>query len=223
MGNVIDVVLPLAVGVALSPVPLIAILLMLLAPKAGSAAVGFLVGWLVGIVLAVSVFSFLFGFLPPRDENGTDVLGGVLKVGLGTALLVIAIRQWVAIPKAGAEPPLPGWMIAIDTMMARKAIVLSFLLAAVNPKNLLLNAAAGVAIGSSDLDAGAQIAIVILYTVIASASVGLPVMLYRIAGERMATPMERMRAWLEANNAGVMATLLTILSVVLIGKGLASF
>jgi len=50
MGEVIGELLPLALGVAISPLPIIAVILILLAPPAGSTSGGFLVGWVVGIV-----------------------------------------------------------------------------------------------------------------------------------------------------------------------------
>ena len=46
MGTVIGDLLPLALGVAISPVPIIAVILMLLSPRAGAASLGFAVGWL---------------------------------------------------------------------------------------------------------------------------------------------------------------------------------
>jgi hypothetical protein len=46
---------------------------------------------------------------------------------------------------------------------------------------------------------------------------------YLTARERMAAPLERLRAWLTQNNAAVMAVLLLVLGVGLIGKGIAGF
>ena len=48
MGGVIGDLLPTALGVAISPVPIIAVILMLLAPRAKAASVGFLLGWVSG-------------------------------------------------------------------------------------------------------------------------------------------------------------------------------
>src|SRR3954452_16607244 len=56
VGKVLGDLLPLAVGVAISPVPIIAVILMLLAPKAGRASTGFLIMWVVGIAAATTVF-----------------------------------------------------------------------------------------------------------------------------------------------------------------------
>jgi Sap, sulfolipid-1-addressing protein len=51
MGNAIGQVLPLAVGVALSPVPIIAVALMLMSQRARLNGPVFVIGWLVGRVI----------------------------------------------------------------------------------------------------------------------------------------------------------------------------
>ncbi|HET6673526.1 MAG TPA: GAP family protein, partial [Agromyces sp.] len=56
MGSVIGDILPLALGIAISPIPIIAAILMLLSPKAKGTSVGFMLGWVLGIVIAVIVF-----------------------------------------------------------------------------------------------------------------------------------------------------------------------
>jgi hypothetical protein len=63
MGPVLGDLLPLAVGVAVSPIPIIEVILMLLAPKAGGTSAGFLVGWVVGIAGATTLFLLLAGTL----------------------------------------------------------------------------------------------------------------------------------------------------------------
>ena len=50
-GAVLGDVLPLAVAVLISPIPIIAAILMLLSPNAGATSVGFMLGWLGGILI----------------------------------------------------------------------------------------------------------------------------------------------------------------------------
>jgi hypothetical protein len=47
MGEAIGQLLPLAVGVAVSPMPIVAVILMLVTPRARSNGPAFLLGWLV--------------------------------------------------------------------------------------------------------------------------------------------------------------------------------
>ena len=53
MGNAISAVLPLALGIALSPIPIIATILLLLSPRARASSVGFAAGWILGILTAI--------------------------------------------------------------------------------------------------------------------------------------------------------------------------
>lgn len=223
MGAVIGDLLPLAVGIAISPIPIIAAILMLLSPKARSTSVGFLGGWVLGIAVAATVFTLLSSVLPEDDADAAKPVTAVIQLVLGAGLLFLALRQWRSRPAPGEEPPLPKWMSGIDAMTAGRAFGLGFLLAAVNPKNLLLGAGAGVAIGSAGLDAGAIVVVLLVFTVIAAASVALPVIAYLVASDRMAAPLERLRGWLVHNNATVMAVLLLVIGVVLIGKGIGNF
>jgi threonine/homoserine/homoserine lactone efflux protein len=223
MGSAIGDTLPLALGIAISPVPIIAAILMLLSPRARGTSVGFLLGWLVGIVVAVVVFTLLSGLLPENDPNASKPIAGTIKIVIGALLLVLALRQWRSRPRPGEAEKLPAWMGAIDSMTAGRGFVLAFILAAVNPKNLLLAAGAGVAIGTAGLPVGAETVAIVVFVVIAACSVAIPVIGYLVAADRMRGPLDSLRGWLAHNNAAVMAVLLLVIGVVLIGKGIASF
>ena len=64
MGTAVGEILPLAVGIAISPIPIIAAILMLLSPQAKGTSVGFLIGWVAGVVTAVVLFTLLSSVLP---------------------------------------------------------------------------------------------------------------------------------------------------------------
>ena len=223
MASVIGNVLPLALGIAISPIPIIAAILMLLSPKAKGTSVGFLLGWVLGIVVAVVVFTLLASIIPEQDPDAAKPISGVIKIVLGAALLFLAARQWRSRPKPGEEAALPKWMSAIDQMTAGRAFGLGFLLAAVNPKNLLMAVAAGVIIGTGGLTVGEAAVVILVFVLIAASTVAVPVIAYLVASKRMAAPLESLRGWLVQNNATVMAVLLLAIGVVVIGKGIGSF
>jgi threonine/homoserine/homoserine lactone efflux protein len=225
MNVVIGEILPLALGVAVSPIPIIAAILMLLSPRAKGTSVGFLLGWVVGIVVAVTAFTLLASVLPANDDDASDPTAGWIKIGLGVLLLLMAVKQWRGRPTGDQQPELPGWMKAIDTMTAAKGAGLGFLLSAVNPKNLLMAAGAGVIIGgtAAGLETGEEAVAIAVFTVIAAASVAVPVIAYLIASEKMAGPLESMHQWLLRENAVVMAVLLLVIGVAMVGKGIGSF
>jgi threonine/homoserine/homoserine lactone efflux protein len=222
---VIGEILPLALGVAISPIPVIAAILMLLSPRAKGTSVGFLLGWVVGIVVAVTVFTLLASVLPEKDAGASNPTAGWIKIGLGVLLLLMAVKQWRGRPPRDADPQLPTWMKAIDTMTAVKGAGLGFLLSALNPKNLIMAAGAGLIIGGTDagLETRSQVLAIAIFTVIAAASVAVPVIAYLVASDRMGGPLESMHQWLVKENATVMAVLLLVIGVTMVGKGLGSF
>jgi len=223
MGSVIGEILPLAVGIAISPIPIIAVILMLLSPRAKGASVGFMIGWVAGIVVAIVVFTLLSSVIPQRSSGGSSA-GGVIKIIFGVLLLFLALRQWRGRPAKGEQATMPKWMSAIDSMTAAKALGLGFLLAAVNPKNLLMAASAGLIVGGSGLGFGRGLTLVIIiFVLLAACTVVIPVIGYLIASARLAGPLDRLRGWLVENNSTIMAVLLLVIGVAVIGKGIASF
>ena len=223
MGSVIGEILPLAIGIAISPIPIIAAILMLLSPRAKTTSVGFLLGWLAGIVIAIVLFTVLSSVLPQQDPSGSSPVHGVIKIILGALLLFLAAKQWRGRPAEGEQATMPKWMSAIDSMTAAKGLGLGFLLSAVNPKNLLLAISAGLIIGGANLSLGDTTVVIVVFVLLAGCTVLVPVIGYLIASARMAGPLDSLRGWLVDNNATIMAVLLLVIGVSVIGKGIASF
>ena len=223
MLSVIGDILPLAAGIAVSPIPIITAILMLLSPKARSTGIGFLIGWLLGIVVAVVIFTLLSTIIQQGDSEAAKPVAGVIKILLGFGLLLLSARQWRSRPREGIEPATPKWMDAIDTLTPLRGLALGFALSGLNPKNLLMGVGAGVSIGSAGLDVGQVSVTILIYTIIASVTVAGPVVAFLAAPDRMAGPLDALRTWLLHNNATVMTVLLLVIGIVMVGKGIGSF
>jgi hypothetical protein len=221
MKAVIGDVLPLALGVAISPVPIIAVILMLLSPRARATSVGFLVGWVFGVTVVVSVVTVLVS--PASSGNAADppkVLT-VLKLLLGLAAIALAVKEWRGRPTGDQHGELPAWMSSIDKMTPLRALGLAALLAGVNPKNLTLCLAGGVDVGGAQLSVQETVLVIAVFVAIASSTVAVPVIGYLVAQARMAQPLDDLKSWLTDNNAAVMSVLLLVIGAVIFGKGLA--
>ncbi|MDJ0395134.1 GAP family protein [Rhodococcus sp. G-MC3] len=216
MGTVLGDLLPLAIGVAVSPIPIIAAILMLLGKHAGSTSIGFAAGWIGGIIIATTIF-VLVGSAATGSDDEPSATSSWIKLAIGVLLLLVGIRQWRT---RGAEHATPKWMTAIDGMTAGKALGVGFALAAINPKNLLMCIAAGVTIGGGAVDSGQTIVAVAVFVILGSSTVALPVIAYQVAAQRLSAPLASLKEWLETNNAAVMSVLILVISVVLIGKGM---
>lgn len=219
MNDVIGQLIPLAVGIAISPIPIIAVILMLFAPRAGGTSFGFLIGWVAGIAIASGVFTLLAGSLDSGSDDPSSTTSWI-RIGLGVLLLLLGIREWRSRPHEGEEPKMPHWMSAIDGFTPIKATGMGFLLSAVNPKNLMMCVAAGAAVGSAGLDSGDEFKALAVFVVLAACSVAAPVIAWAVASDRLKEPLDHLKQWLQRNNATVMAVLLVVLGAVMIGKGI---
>ncbi len=219
MSDVIGQLIPLAVGIAISPIPIIAVILMLFAPRAGGTSFGFLIGWVAGIAIGAGVFTILAGSLDSSSGDPSPTVGWI-RIGLGALLLILGIKEWRGRPRKGEEPEMPKWMSAIDGFTPVKAGGMGFALSALNPKNLMMCVAAGAAIGPAGLGTGDELLALAVFTVIAASTVAVPVIGYAVAADRLKMPLERLREWLGRENATVMAVLLVVLGATLIWKGM---
>ena len=218
MGAAIGEILGNAVGVAISPVPIIAVILMLFTARAAGNSLSFLAGWVVGlsvvgaVVLAVGLES------SDGDESTTS---GWIKIIIGVLFLALAVRQWSSRPTGDEEPAMPGWMQAIDQFTAPKSFGIGFLLSAVNPKNLGLTIAAMTKVSAAGLSTGEEIGTLAVFVVIASLTVAAPVVMNLILGSKAQPTLTTMKDWLAENNNTVMTVLFVVLGAKLLGDGIA--
>jgi len=223
MGQAIGEILPLAVGVALSPVPIIAIILMLGTPRARSNAPAFALGWLLGLTLAGGAMLAIASGRAQEDGSGPATGVSVLKLVIGVLFLLLAARTWHGRPRAGEEAAMPKWMRVIDRFTAVRSLVFGVVLSAVNPKNLALTIAAAAAIAQTGISTGEEIGALAVFIAIASLTILAPVVLYLALGARATAILENVKGWMAAHNAAIMTVLLLVLGVKLIGDAIAGF
>ncbi|GAA4476187.1 GAP family protein [Rhodococcus olei] len=223
MGTAIGDILPLALGVAISPIPIIAAILMLLTPNAGGTATSFTAGWVLGIAGGYAVLVVIASVVGLSTGSGGNPTAATIKIVLGVLLLLLAAKQWKSRPAPGATPEMPAWLAAIDKVTPGKAFGLGVLLSVVNPKNLLMIVGAAVAVAQLGVSGVTLTVAGVVFTVIAASTVAVPVIAYFAARDSVTGWLNNLKAWLTANNAAVMATLLLVIGVVMIGKGLATY
>ncbi len=221
MQQVIGEILPLALGIAISPVPIIAIILMLITPKARSNGLAFLFGWMAGLAVVGGIALVIANAAGLAETGGPSKAASAVKLVLGVLLLIVAERQWQGRPRQGEAAPLPKWMQALDTFTPVKSFGVAALLSGVNPKNLMLNLAAATIIAQAGLPASSQAIALLVLVLIGSIGIIVPVVVYFAGGDTARHTLDGWKAWLGVNNSTVMAVLLLVLGVVLIGKGIS--
>jgi threonine/homoserine/homoserine lactone efflux protein len=210
--------LPAAVGIALSPLPIAAVILMLFSARARVNGLLFIAGWIAGLMVVGSAVLVLGGGSSGSSDDPSPA-SLWLKVILGAALLILGFRDWRSRPDADAEPATPKWMASVDAFAPWKAFLLAILLSGVNPKNLALDIAGVTTIAQADLTQAAEWLWLAVFVVLASLTVVAPVAYYLVAGARAEGTLTAMKTWLIRHNAAVIGVLLLVFGVKLLAEG----
>jgi len=213
--------LPLALTIALSPLPLAGLLLMLLAPDGFKAAAGFSVGWFIGVLISATLLAVLSSLLPHDRSAGTRALQVVVPLVLGIVLIVLGLVQWHDRPERGTAVPLPRWLSALDRLTPARATIIGVGYAAFRPKNLVMAAAAGVVILGAHSDPTGILFSVALFTALASITMLGPVLAYAFGGPAVRIRLARLRGWLVGNMPLITVATVLLLGVFLVLAGLA--
>jgi threonine/homoserine/homoserine lactone efflux protein len=219
LSQAIGSLLPAAVGVGLSPIPIVAVILMLGTPRARTNGPAFAIGWVLGLTVVAVVVIVVFGGADEPDSTASDSVNW-LQVGLGVLFLSMAMKQWRKRPKRGETPAMPKWMETVDHFTPARSFVFGVLLSAVNPKNLALTLAAGAVIAQAGLSAGDDAIAVAVFVAIGSIGVAGLVLLFLIGGEHATKPLASIKEFMEDHNAVIMMVVLLVLGAKLIGSGL---
>jgi threonine/homoserine/homoserine lactone efflux protein len=220
MGEAIGQLLPFAAGVAISPMPIVAMVLMLITPKAKVNGFSFLLGWIIGIAIAGTICLLVIGPSSTDDDGAPADWTYWLKLVLGLLLLAVTVKEWRARPAADAEVAMPKWMSALDGFTPPKAGGMGVLLSALNPKNLVFIIGGATVLAQVDLPAGDQAISWAVFTVIATIGVAIPMGIYLFMGDKAAATLDGLKTWMARNNTAVMAVLLLIIGVKLIGDAI---
>ena len=220
MGQVIGEILPEAIGVAISPIPIIAVVLLLATPRGRNNALSFLVGWLVGLLVVGTIVLLVADPAGASTDEGPATWVGWLVLILGVLAVSLGIKQFIGRPRGNEEPPLPKWMNALDGFTAGRSLAIGFALAAINPKNTTLTLAASAAIVSAGLDSADSFVVLTVFVLIGTIGLAVPIGIYFLGGDKAAATLSDLRHWLALNNAAIMAVLFVVIGAKLVGGGL---
>jgi Sap, sulfolipid-1-addressing protein len=220
MGQGISEVLPFAIGIAISPIPIIGVILILFSTRARVNGPMFLAGWVVGLSVVSTVVYLLSQAANAATDSTTSDSISWGKIGLGVLLLGLARRNWAKRPKDGEIPELPKWLATVESITPVRAFGLAILLSVVNPKNLVLVVGAAAGLGQLDLSTDDAIVALAVFVAVASLSIVFAVAYDLFGGERARASLEDLRAWMTVHNTAVMAVLFLVFGVVLISKGI---
>ncbi|MFE2063324.1 GAP family protein [Streptomyces sp. NPDC059467] len=221
MGHAVGDVLGLAAGVAVSPLPIVAIILILATPQGRLNGLLFALGWVLGLAALGAIMLAVGGSGGASAHKHPATWVGALKLALGALLALFGALQWRRRPKDPSQAQLPKWMAAIDRFGPGKILGLGLLLSAGNLKNAPLTIAAAASISSAGISVPQQIGTLAIFVIIASLGVLAPLAVYLVMGERAKSILGSWRDWAAQHNVAVLAVLFFVLGLKLLGDGIS--
>jgi hypothetical protein len=209
---IIDLVL-IALVITLEPIPLTAFILILLAKGGTRKGAAFIFGWLLSLAIVVAATVLLTGNKPPAPNTAPSLAALAVKIAIGVALLLVALRQRRRMGKPRPPKKPPKWQTGLDTMSPWFAIGLAPL---TQPWGLV---AAGVAtIVGAKLTSWESYIALFLFCLLATA---LYIALELYAGFRPEKAQEflgRIRTWIDTHTDQVIIVASLVLGLWLVGK-----
>ena len=203
----------IAIAVTLDPLPLTAYLVLLPSKRGVRKGAAFIFGWLVSLAIVVAVTVLATGNNPPKQSTAPSLAALAVKIAIGVALIVIAIRQRRKMhqPKKPKKPP--KWQAGVDNMSPWFAMGLAPLL---QPWGLI---AAGVAtVIDAKLSSAASYVALFLFCLIATSSYITLELYAGFRPEESQAFLAKIRTWIDGHTDQVIIIGSLLLGFWLIGN-----
>jgi Sap-like sulfolipid-1-addressing protein len=218
MGDALAGMLPYAVGLLVSPVPIVAAILLLVSRGGTAKAAAFEATWLVASFAVVVGLARVAALLPRPHGGHAAAWERAATIAAGVALVAAAGVEALRL-RRGSAGATPRWMTAVDDVTPAKAVGVALALLLANPLN------AGMLLGASlELSRGRPHAVTaglaaVVFVLAASLAVLAPYAVALVAGP--GSPLlHRARRWLIAHNGLLSCALLLAFGAVFLVKGL---
>ncbi|KTS08265.1 GAP family protein [Microbacterium testaceum] len=205
--------LPLAVGMAISPLPIVAVVAILLSARGRTAAPAYTGAFLLVTLAVIGVGAATSaGASAASHGEGGKIVVLVLTALLTVGFTVVAVVSWRGRPKPGTAPVAPGWLAAVDAITPARAAGLGVLMAATNSKNLPLELKGGALLGAAHLPVAVTVLLCVALAVAGSLALVLPTLLGATGLPAVVSALRRLKDEMIAHNAVIMTVLFAILA-----------
>jgi hypothetical protein len=198
-----------ALAIAVNPVPIIACVTLLSTPHGKRNALYFIATMVVVMLAIGSAVIFVVG---QSSSSSTSTGGAGVTTAFGIIFLAVAVQQWRTRPAEGRDP---GWMKALD-----KAGLIAGVVLGVSLTNYALLTSGVEKIVKSGLSSSVQTSALVVFTLIATSTIILPLLIYLVRPVWARDVLGRFRDWLMLHNRVILIVVFGLMGVVFTVQGI---
>jgi hypothetical protein len=236
MSDLILALVPVALGVVLSPLAIMALVAVLLSRNARANGIAYLLGWIVGLAGLMILFLWLFPLLAVHERNEPPLWVPLVRLLIG--LFLVAAAVWVyrkgrvhiaqmaaaSTPRevVAASPQLPGWLHSVESFRPGRTFLLGVGLFVLNPVDASCAIIAALDITLSEVDTTAGLWVAAAFVSVGTLPIAVPVFYLLVRGDSAQPLLDRVRTWIAGNTHVLNAALLLVIGALQLEKGIAA-
>ncbi|PSL00863.1 Sap-like sulfolipid-1-addressing protein [Murinocardiopsis flavida] len=220
MGYVITAILPYAIAIIVSPVPIVAMIQLLTGADGMRKGLTFLAGWFAVCLLAPALLSPLLG--EPFWGGLRHAVTGWLLLLMGAALVVLGGAVAAKVlhhPEAGVREP-PRWLSALDWLGRPEAALAPAPLNVANPLNIIALLAASAVLGRFALGVGDTLLAAAVFALVCCVGIAVPVITAALPTVDSASVLQRARQTLVTYGDHIRTAVALLFGALLLWQGL---
>lgn len=219
MIQAIAATLPIMTAVMISPIPVAGLIVVLTSKRGPVKSVAFGMGFFVALWLPTFLLAWTGkqAIAVSSGSEASPTWSMIIHIVLGAILLVVgivALRKYLQRASPAAEP---RWMKTLDSAPMLMVFALGGVIT-LNPKNVPLLISAAVDYAQASLSTVQLALVVTVFAGMGSLLIILPIALVLLARQSSAKLFGRMRPWLVAHNAIVLAAICFIAAAAMLGR-----
>lgn len=237
MADLVVSLLPLALGIVLSPLAIMALVAVLLSRRARVTGVFFALGWALGIAIGLGASYAVLGLFDLRERSTPPGWVSALRLVFALVLLLGAVyiyrrgrsralamaRAHTPTDVAEAAPQLPGWLRSVEHFTPSRSLLLGLGIFILNPVDLSCAIIAALDVRLAGFGGGADAAILITFGLVGVLPIFVPVLILLVRGDRATPVLASIRTWIASHTSVLNAALVLVIALLQAQKAVSAF
>lgn len=238
MTELIFSLLPLALGIVMSPLAIMALVAVLLSRQARRNGIAFLIGWALAIVIALGGSFLVLGSLAVHELASPPMWVPIMRLVL--AALLIAMAWWIyrkgkarvaamvaastpsQVADAAAAPELPRWLRSVATFTPTRSFFLGCGIFLLNPVDFSCAVLAALDIRLAALDTTSSVVALVIFAVVGVLPIAIPVFVVLVRGTAADPLLARVRTWIASHTSLLNAALVLVIAGLQLQKAIST-